>query len=122
MPKPDHQTREDGPEFENPLREKLWRIIFLADTPGSRRFDVVLLWLIGLSVLTVMLESVTSYREQYSTAFRVFEWGFTILFTIEYALRIWIVRKKRRYIFSFFGIVDFLAILPTYLALFLAGS
>ena len=122
MPAPDHRTKEEDPEFENPLREKLWRIVFLADTPGSRRFDIVLLWLIGLSVLTVMLESVPSYREQHAALFRVLEWIFTIIFTIEYALRIWIVRRKKHYIFSFFGIVDFLAILPTYVALFLAGS
>ena len=103
-------------------REELWRIIFLHDTKWSRGFDVVLLWLIGASVVVIMLESVAPLAAKYEHLFHVLEWAFTIIFTIEYALRIWVVRRKRRYIFSFFGIVDFLSILPTYLGLFLTGT
>ncbi len=105
-----------------PLRERLWRIIFLSDTPAGRAFDIVLLWLIGLSVIVVMLESVESLRAQYDFAFRVAEWVFTILFTIEYVARLSVVRQPMRYAKSFFGIIDLLAFVPTYLELLLAGS
>ncbi|NRB73321.1 MAG: ion transporter [Verrucomicrobiales bacterium] len=106
----DHQSQS--------LRDKVWRIIFLSDTKAGKAFDVVLLWLIGVSILVVMLESVESLDSRHHDLFRVMEWIFTILFTIEYAVRIWVVRKKRAYIFSFFGIVDLLSIIPTYLTLF----
>lgn len=104
------------------LKEALWRAIFLSDTRRGRIFDIVLLWLIAASVLVVMLESVASLRAQYLGWFRIAEWFFTILFTIEYAVRIAVVRRKHRYIFSFFGIVDLLAILPTYIALLFTGT
>jgi len=104
------------------LREDVWQIIFQHDTKWAKRFDVVLLWLIAASVLVVMLESVKSLAVEHSTLFHVLEWIFTAIFTIEYAVRVWVVRRKRRYIFSFFGIVDLLSILPTYLALVLAGG
>ena len=104
------------------MREEVWRIIFNHDTKWAKRFDIILLWLIGASVVVIMLESVEALAAEYVTLFHVLEWTFTIIFTIEYAMRIWVVRRKRRYIFSFFGIVDFLSILPTYLGLFFAGS
>lgn len=103
-------------------REKLWRIIFLSDTPAGKVFDVWLLWLIAASVLVVSLETVESLELQYERFFYVLEWIFTILFTIEYVARIWVVRKKRRYVFSFFGIIDLLSILPSYLDLLLVGT
>lgn len=106
----------------NSLRERVWRVIFLADSGAARWFDIVLLVLIAGSVLVVMLESVVSIEERHGNLLHNLEWVFTILFTLEYILRIWVVRKKRRYIFSFFGIVDLLSILPTYLELFVAGS
>jgi len=113
-------------ELESPkndsLKERLWRIIFLSESGAARAFDVVLLWLIAASVLVVMLESVRGIEEQYGGTMKVLEWVFTILFTIEYSIRIAVVRKKHRYLFSFFGIVDLLSILPTYLELFVAGS
>ncbi len=115
----EENIREEGKES---TREKLWRIIFLSDTPAGKTFDVCLLWLIAGSVLVVMLETVKSLESKYETLFYVLEWLFTILFTIEYGLRIWLVRRKRRYIFSFFGIIDLLSILPTYLELLLAGT
>lgn len=105
-----------------PLRERLWRIIFLSDTPAGRAFDIVLLWLIGFSVIVVMIESVDSLRTQYDLAFRVAEWLFTIIFTIEYLARLSVVRKPIRYATSFFGIIDLLAFVPTYLELLFAGS
>ncbi len=105
-----------------PVRQRLWRIIFLTDTPAARGFDVALLWIIAVSVLVVMLESVDSLRANNEFAFRVAEWGFTIIFTIEYALRLWVVRRPLRYALSFFGIIDLLAFLPTYLELFITGS
>jgi voltage-gated potassium channel len=104
------------------LRERLWRIIFLSDTPLAKGFDVVLLWTIAGSVLVVMLESVESIQQQHAALLYVLEWGFTLLFTLEYVLRLWVVRSKRRYVFSFFGIVDLLSIIPTYLEIFLTGS
>jgi len=105
-----------------PVRQRLWRIIFLTDTPAGRGFDVALLWIIAVSVLVVMLESVVSLRADNEFAFRVAEWCFTIIFTIEYALRLWVVRRPWRYALSFFGVIDLLAFLPTYLELFIAGS
>lgn len=104
------------------LRDRIWRVIFLTDTKGARAFDVVLLWLIGISVLVVMFESVDSYQEWSPRSFTIVEWVFTILFTIEYIIRIWVVRSKKSYIFSFFGIVDLISIIPTYLTLFFPGG
>ncbi len=106
----------------HPIREKLWRIIFRTDTPASRTFDIVLLILISASVLVVMLESVKPLRLAHGRAFFILEWVFTLLFTLEYVVRIAVVRTKRKYVLSFFGIVDLLSILPTYLALVLASS
>ncbi len=106
----------------HPLREKLWRIIFLANTPAGHAFDVALLILISASVLVVMLESVEPLRLAHGQLFLILEWIFTLLFTLEYLTRIAVVRTKRRYILSFFGIVDLLSILPTYLALVFVGS
>lgn len=101
------------------FKQKLWEVIFEAETPAGKRFDVTLLWLIAISVLVVMLESVESIKVAYGGFFVGLEWVFTILFTIEYFLRLWLVRKPLRYAFSFFGIVDLLSCLPTYLALLL---
>jgi voltage-gated potassium channel len=106
----------------NSWRAILHEIIFEADTPAGKLFDIALLWCITLSVLTAMLESVASINQHYSTGLRTAEWIFTILFTIEYVLRIISVQKPWRYISSFFGIIDLLAVVPTYLSLFIAGS
>ena len=103
-------------------RERLWRIIFLSDTRAGQVFDVVLLVLIGASVLIVMLDSVESLRNEYRPLFLTLEWIFTGVFTIEYVVRMLVVRKKRKYALSFFGIVDLLSILPTYVAFLLSGG
>jgi voltage-gated potassium channel len=103
-------------------REHLHEIIFEADTPLGKAFDVALLLAIFLSILAVMLESVAAIREQHGAVLRAAEWFFTILFTIEYVLRLISVRRPLRYATSFLGIVDLLSILPTYLSLFVAGT
>ncbi|TNF36419.1 MAG: ion transporter, partial [Gammaproteobacteria bacterium] len=101
------------------LREKLFNIIFGTDTPAGQRFDLYLITAILLSVLAVMLDSVEELSQRYHTFFFVAEWVFTILFTVEYLLRLYCSPNPWRYARSFYGIVDLLAILPTYLALFL---
>jgi voltage-gated potassium channel len=104
------------------LRGKLYTVIFEADTQAGQAFDIVLLFLIVSSVMVVSLESVISLRRQYLHLFQVLEWTFTILFTMEYFLRIYSSQRPIRYIFSFFGVIDFLAIIPTYMSLFIVGS
>lgn len=106
----------------NPLKEKLHEIIFEADTYKGKLFDILLLVFILASVLVVMLESVEAYNAKYKHIFDALEWIFTIFFTIEYILRLYIVYRPIKYATSFFGIVDLLAILPSYLSIFLAGS
>jgi voltage-gated potassium channel len=103
-------------------KKKLYEIVFEADTRAGKLFDLFLLCMIVLSTLVVMLESVPAMSNRYATLFKVLEWVFTILFTIEYLLRLFVVVRKGRYIFSFFGIVDLLSVLPTYLALFFSGA
>lgn len=103
-------------------KKKLYTIIFEADTPAGRAFDVALLWAILLSVIAVFLESIQELRRDYGTVFLIAEWIFTILFSIEYVLRLMSVRKPLSYALSFFGVVDLLAILPTYLSLVFTGA
>jgi len=103
------------------IKDKMNDIIFGVDTTGGKAFDVFLIWLISLSILTVLLESVTSFRAQYGLIFKKLEWIFTILFTFEYFLRILSTKNAHKYIFSFLGLIDFLSTLPTYLALYLAN-
>lgn len=102
-------------------REKLYHIVFGTDTKAGRQFDVVLLWVILFSVAMVMLESVPTFSKEYTDAFFFIEWVLTVFFTIEFLLRLWISPKPLRYVFSFWGIIDLLSILPTYLSLVLAG-
>lgn len=104
-------------------RRDRWReIIFEAETPAGRRFDVILLWLIGLSITAVMLESVPSIAARYSTPLHAVEWFFTVLFTLEYLARLWVVRHPLRYARSFYGLVDVLSVMPTYLMLLFPGA
>ena len=100
---------------ENSIKNKLYHIIFEAETPTGKLFDVVLLITIFLSVICVILESVVEIKIQYGDVLEKLEWFFTILFTIEYFTRIYIVKKPIKYIFSFMGLIDLLAIIPTYL-------
>ncbi|MCB0168035.1 MAG: ion transporter [Anaerolineae bacterium] len=103
-------------------RSLLHEIIFEADTPAGKLFDVVLIGSIVLSVVVVLLDSVASIRLKYGDILYAMEWFFTILFTIEYILRLISVSRPIRYTISFFGLVDLLAILPTYISLFIPGS
>jgi voltage-gated potassium channel len=103
-------------------RDKLYEIIFEAETPEGKAFDVTLLWAIVFSVLAVMLESVAHIQARYGNILKTVEWGFTVIFTIEYLARIIAVRYPARYLFSFLGIIDLIALLPSYLSLFFIGS
>ena len=112
----------NAPEKQKSFRTKLWEIIFEAETPSGKFFDVALLWVIAASVLAVMLESVEGIDAVYHEWLATAEWVFTIIFTLEYLLRIWLVRRPLKYIFSFYGIVDLLSCLPSYIALAFGGG
>ncbi|SFU73618.1 voltage-gated potassium channel [Pustulibacterium marinum] len=103
-------------------KEKLYEVIYEADTPAGKWFDIVLLFLIFISILVVMLESVKSLDAQYHTELLTCEWIITILFSIEYLLRIICIKKPFKYIFSFYGIIDFFSTIPLYLSFFFVGS
>jgi len=103
-------------------RQKLHEIIFEADTPAGKWFDVLLILSIILSVVAVMLDSVANIRAQHGQFLYGVEWFFTVIFSIEYLLRLLCVGKPLRYATSFYGVVDLLAVLPTYLSLILPGS
>ncbi len=105
-----------------PWRHRLHEILFEADTTAGKVFDFVLLAAILLSTLAVMLETVEHLDRDYHALFRSAEWVFTILFTVEYLLRLICVRKPLRYARSFFGIVDLVAVLPTYISLLVPGA
>jgi voltage-gated potassium channel len=107
---------------ETAWRHRLHEIVFEAETPLGRAFDIALIWLIGSSVLVVMLESVRGIRENFGAALHIAEWVFTIVFTIEYIFRLAAVKRPLRYALSFYGIIDLLAILPTYISLFVPGT
>ncbi len=98
------------------LRQRLYRIIFEHDTAAGKAFDVVLIVAILVSVLTVMLDSVARLNARFGHQFAVAEWVFTILFTVEYVLRLYSAPRPARYARSFFGVIDLLSILPTYLS------
>jgi len=125
MRKKDIFKRES--EIENKKAMPVWQrrlheIIYEAETPAGRLFDVVLFLLIIASVLDVMMESMTGLRVRYGNIFRFAEWVFTILFTVEYGLRLLATRNPVRYALSFFGIIDFLSVIPTYLSFWIPGA
>ena len=103
-------------------RGRLHEVIFEAETREGRAFDVAIIIIIILSVLAVVLESIGSVRERFGVQLYAAEWGFTILFSVEYALRLMAVRRPLRYASSFFGVVDLLAIVPTYVSLLVPGT
>lgn len=103
-------------------QHRLHEIIFEADTKEGKLFDVVLLVLIMLSIIGVMLDSVPSIHNSYANTLFITEWVFTIIFTIEYLLRIISVKKPISYITSFYGVIDLISTLPSYLSLFIPGS
>ncbi len=117
------ETRQPVMATESSNRKMLiHEIIFESDTKAGKLFDVVLLILVLSSVLLVIIDSIPYLHIKYNYEFLIAEWIITIIFTIEYLLRIYSVIRPKIYIFSFFGIVDFLAILPSYLSLFFIGS
>jgi voltage-gated potassium channel len=103
-------------------RKKLYIIIFESDTPAGKAFDIALLWAILLSVLAVILESVISLNEDYGTLFTTIEWVLTIGFSLEFILRLYVSEKPLKYAFSFYGIIDLLAVLPAYVSLVFSGT
>ncbi len=108
--------------MQSSLKKKLYDIIFEADTPAGKAFDIILLIVILFSILLVMLESVASINLQYGAFLRIAEWVITIIFSIEYITRLYVVHKPLKYAYSFFGIIDLLSILPSYIALFITGG
>lgn len=114
---------EDKPKSQFELwRQNMYIIIYGTNTKAGRLFDVALLWLILLSVVLVMLESVREVDQRFHMPLLVLEWVVTVLFTIEYILRVICINKPFRYIFSFYGIIDLLSILPMYLSFFFTGT
>ena len=104
------------------MRKKLRTIIFGIDTPAGRRFDIILLWAILLSVSVVMLESVDAIYDRYHEILDMLEWFFTIIFTIEYILRVYAAENRWKYITSFYGIIDLVSTVPSYIGLFVSGT
>jgi voltage-gated potassium channel len=103
-------------------KDRLHEIIYEADTKAGKFFDVVLLFAILASILLVMLESVESINNKYGQLLNIAEWVITILFSLEYILRIVSIKKPILYIFSFYGIIDLLSTIPKYLSMFFIGS
>ncbi|NEW78889.1 MAG: ion transporter [Gelidibacter sp.] len=103
-------------------KTKLYKIIYEADTHAGRWFDIALIIVIILSIVLVMLESVESIDAKYHDLLNISEWVITILFTLEYIARIVVINKPTKYIFSFYGIIDFLATIPKYVSLIFVGT
>lgn len=115
--------REEPADREShSVRRRLYEVVFEADTPAGRAFDLALLVVILLSIVAVLLESVVAVRSEHGRLLRVIEWTITILFTAEYVLRLWLVRHPVHYAWSFFGVVDLLSILPTYVSVLVPGA
>ncbi len=104
------------------FRQRMYIIIYGVNTPAGKAFDIGLLFAILLSVVTIMLETVEGVNLKFHKELIVLEWIFTILFTLEYGLRIFVSKKPMKYIFSFYGIIDLLSILPMFSSLLLSGS
>lgn len=110
------------PAAPESLRLRLRHIIFGTNTPAGRLFDQLLIVTIIASVIAVMLDSVQDIHEQYGNLLYALEWGFTLVFTVEYLVRLWISDRPGRYAFSFYGVVDLLSVLPTYISLVAPGA
>jgi voltage-gated potassium channel len=111
-------TNEELGRPREPWRQRLHEVIFESETPAGRRFDKWIVWAILVSVSVVVVDSVPGFHLRFGTALNAAEWFFTVVFTVEYLARLVAVRWQLRYVFSFFGIVDLLSVLPTYLAIF----
>jgi voltage-gated potassium channel len=104
------------------LRRRMFDVIFEADTPAGRRFDIALVLVIMLSILVVVLDSVPGLHRDYGDTLLRVEWTFTVLFTVEYLARLSCVQRPWRYAAGFYGAIDLLAVLPTYFSLLVPGS
>lgn len=113
---------EPTPQSDATLKRKIYDVIFESDTPAGKFFDISLLALILLSVVVVCMETVDPIHDRYGQWLIVIEWFFAVLFTIEYALRLYCVGNRWRYATSFYGVIDLLSVLPTYVELLVAGS
>ena len=102
-------------------RLRLYQVIYQANTPAGKLFDVALILFILLSIVLAMLDTVAIYHQRYGSYFSRAEWFFTLIFSVEYLLRLISIQRPLKYVFSFYGIVDFLAIAPTYLSFFFPG-
>lgn len=103
-------------------KERLHRVIFEADTTSGKLFDVALLLVILISIVIVSLESVESINQRHEDLLRGLEWAITVMFTVEYLLRLYCTKHSKKYATSFYGVIDLVAILPTYLSLFIPGA
>lgn len=113
---------DDNESSLSPWRLRLHEVIFGSETKSGKIFDVILIVSILLSVVAVMLDSVRGVRENYGQLLYSIEWFFTILFSLEYLVRLISIRRPMTYVMSFFGVIDLLAIIPTYLSLVVAGT
>ncbi len=104
------------------FKQRIWEIIFEADTPAGKTFDVILLWMIFASVLSVMLETVAEVQQSFGGVLTALEWAFTVLFSLEYLVRLWVSRRPLRYASSFFGVIDLISCLPQYAALIIGSG
>ncbi len=104
------------------IRQTVYQIIFEHDTKWGKLFDIWLILVVLMSVLVVMIETVNALSQSYGEVFFVLEWFFTILFTLELFLRLYCIDKKLKYVFSFYGLVDIISILPSYLSFFIPGA
>lgn len=115
-------TKKEDYRYLGSLRQKLYVLVFGTSTRAGKIFDIVLLYSILASILIVMLESVEEIKNQYEDILKILEWGLTILFSVEYMLRVWVTRRPRSYILSPLGLIDFIALIPTYLSIFISGG
>jgi len=118
---PNPKNRKSNENWPN-WRRELHNVIFEADTVAGKAFDVLLLILIVISIVAVMLDSVASVNIKYEKQINIIEWIVTIFFTIEYIARILAVKQPKKYIFSFYGLIDLFSTLPSYFALFFVGA
>lgn len=117
-----NENLDEPIETKKSLRQILWEVVFEAETFAGKAFDIGLLWAIGLSVVVVMLETVDSVQAKWGPELDIAEWFFTIVFSFEYLLRLWLSRRPAHYALSFFGIIDLISCLPQYLALIFAEA
>lgn len=120
--KPPENLNEESNVPDSGWKRQVHEIIYEADTKAGKLFDVILLWLILISIALVMLESVEEYNAKYGTIYNALEWVITGLFVVEYILRVICVKRPWDYVFSFFGVIDFLSAIPKFLSIFFVGT